>query len=375
MLPFQGLGPSPGTRATLIDLGARLFMTGTDSLDVLASLEVGDALAGRVVKILQDSRILMRFQGRELVATSTLPLEEGEGVRGIVQSKGPPLILKIVREDLSEKVRILIRFRSLAAQLLPSTKDHPAVALLRSHGVEENNWTEPVARWLKGFALGEAASIEPERVRAVLIHGGMFYERMVWQWATSGGHGKPFEPETDLKGVALRLLGQAGGHGEKVGILSERAAKSLESLIGKIELFQTANWLSRQEGFGFIFQIPLLFGNEPRTADLLVDFPQKKGGKKDGLRILLLLNLGGLGRFQIEASISKRGVAATIGVDREETVALVRSMIEELKKGLENQKLTVEGIECVHMQKAMAREDLFQHLLAMDETEGVDIRV
>lgn len=367
--------PSLGSKTTITGSGPRLVMAGPDSIDLLKSLDIGDLLIGRVAKILDDSRVLMDFRGTELVATTTLPVAEGVQIRGIVQAKGPPLVLKIVAEYSSEKSKIFVRFKSLVSQLLPAMEEHPVITLLKTPGITGSDWTEPLARWLTALALEEGTPIDPQCVRAALIHGGMFYERKLRQWVEAGGKGNFQEAEIDLKGMALKLLGQMESHGKGADFLPEKATKLLESLISKIELFQTANWLAQEEGLGFIFQIPLRFGDNLRTADLLVGFPHRKRGKKDGLRILLLLDMGGLGRLQIYTHISQKGVAAGIGVDREETVALVRSMIEELKKGLENQGLTVLGIECFLLKKSMAKEDLFQQLLDMGEVEGVNIRV
>lgn len=375
MPPILRGRPSAGPKITFTRSGPRLLVTAPKCSDLLKDLGVGDLLNGRVVRPLHGSRVLMDFQGTELVAKTAIPLAQGEHVQGIVQAKGPPLVLKIVTNDLSDKAEIFMRFKSLACRLLPSTEDHPAFVFSESLGTTEGDWTEPIARWLTFFVLGERNPPDPGRVRAAMIHGGMFYERKVRQWVEAGAKANFQEGEIDLKGAALRLLGQIQSHGKGADFLPERATELLEALIGRIELFQTANWLARQEGLGFVFQIPLLFGDSLRTADLLVGLSHKRHGKKDGLRILLLLDMGGLGRFQIEATISQKGVVAAIGVDREETVALVRSLAGELKKGLENQELTVVGIECFLLEKSLAKEDLFQHLLAMDEVEGLNIRV
>lgn len=369
------IGPSPGSKSSLAKSGLRLFVTRPDISDLLGDLDVGDLLAGRVVKNLTGSRVLMNFRGTELFATTALPLTEGENVRGIVQAKGPPLILKILSDDVSEKTKIFLRFKSLAAQLLPAPEDHSAIAFLKTLTAPKGDWIEPLARWFALFALGERNPPDPDRVRAAMIHGGMFYERKLRQWVEAGGKGNFQGAEIDLKGAVLKLLGQIESHGKGADFSPERATGLLESIIGRIELFQTANWLAREEGLGLVFQIPFRFGNDLRVADLLVDLPRREGRKKDRFRILLLLDMGGLGHFQIEADISRKGVVASIGVDRQEVVALVQSMTEELKKGLESQELSVVGIECFRLEKPAKKADLFQQLLVMNEGEGVNIRV
>ena len=50
-------------------------------------------------------------------------------------------------------------------------------------------------------------------------------------------------------------------------------------------------------------------------------------------------------------------------------------MTGELKKGLENQNLTVLGIECFLVEKVVTKEDFFQELLVTDEMDGINIRV
>jgi hypothetical protein len=342
---------------------------------LLRILNVGDRLDGRVVKVLRGSQVLMSFQGTELIASTALPLARGELIRGVVQSKGPPLVLKIDHEGFSEKTKLLVRFRSLVSQYLQTVDDHPLIALLKIPGMRGIKWTEPLIRWLNASAMGDGTPMDPQRVWAAIIHGGVFYERKLRQWSETAGKHTMRDPVIDLKGVALKLLTHLESREEAVGGQAETVKRSLESLIGKIELFQTANWLARQEGLGLIFQIPLRFGGSLETADLLVSLSQRKKGIRDGFRIVLLLNLEGLGRFHIDTTLSQKGVTAAIGVDREETVGLVRSMMGELKAGLENQGLTVLGVECVQMEIPPTKTDFFTNLLGMDEVEGLSIRV
>jgi hypothetical protein len=203
----------------------------------------------------------------------------------------------------------------------------------------------------------------------------MFYERKIREWVEAGGRGTFQEIEVDLKGIALKLLNEIENEWKGEGPLSEQPIKALRSLVSKIELFQTGNWLAQKEGFGVIFQIPLRFDDNVRTATLFVGIPDGERRKRDGLRILLLLDLGELGRFQINVHLSQCGVTAAIGVDREETLAIVRSMKKELKNGFEGQGLTVVDIECFLLETPTTTKDLFQELLVMDETEAINIRV
>ena len=369
------IGPVAVPDRTIDGPGVRLVMAGPDSSDLLNDLHVGDRLTGRVTEVLDSSRVLMNFRGRDLIATTTFPMTEGEQIRGVVHAKGPPLILRIISEHPPEKAKLFFRFKSLASHLLADTKDHPALRFAKASGAPEGNWTKPLTRWLADFAIGAENSPDPDRVRAALTHGGMFYERKIRQWFEAGGRGDLSESEIDLKGAVLKLLNRIGSHGKAASISSEKTAGLLESVINRIELFQTANWLAHKEGLGFIFQIPLRFEDDLRTADLLINLPHQKRGKRDELRILILLDLGSMGHIQIEANMSRKGVTARIGVDQQETVALIRDMVGELKNGLESHQLTVLGIECFLLEKPIAREDFFQQLLTLGEADLVDIRV
>ncbi len=369
------IGPSFGGKTTAARSGPGLVMAGPDAVALLKRLDVGDLLVGRVSKVLNDSHVLMDFQGVELVAKANVPMPEGAEIKGEVQAKGPPLVLKIVDDSLADKSHVFLRFRSLAAQLMPATEDHPLIAFLKTQGIGESDWVRPLTRWLTAFALGEANPIHAHPVWEALVNSGIFFERKLRQWVEDGGRDSFQEIEVDLKGIALRLLAEMEGRGKGEGFVFDRATRILESLIGRIELFQTANWLAQEQGLGFIFQIPLRLGDKLWTADLFVGPPQKKCGDKAGLRVLLLLDLGGFGRFQIDTHISRKGVGTTIGVDREAVLVLLRSMEEELKQGLERHGLTVVGIECVLLEKFVTVGDLFRPLLVMDEVEGLNIRV
>jgi hypothetical protein len=375
MCPAFNVGLSPELRKILTGSDLRLLGTGDDSIDLLGDVEVGDPLTGRMVKRLAGSRMLMRFRGAELVTKTNLPLSEGDVVKGIVQAKGPPLVLKIVEDEAGLMMRTVARFRSLASHWLPFVKDHPIFSALQTLGSENAEWMQSLTRWLDRSILGDGVSFHPERVREALIQGGILYESKLIRWITGGGRGHFQAGDTDLKGLTLRLLDQLQSQKKGLNGGVKASVEVLESLIGKIELFQTANLLARQQGFGAIFQIPLRFGGDQRTADLFLKVPDQGKQTEKGLHILLLLDLGDLGRFQIDARVSQRQVTAAVGVDRRPTMALVESMIGDLKQGLENQGLAVLKIDCFLAEEPVRTENLIRELLLMDDRDGVSIRV
>lgn len=375
MPPIHGSVPSHPSKVAGRGGSLRLAPTGRDSLALLKSLNVGDRLSGRVVRIIGDSRLLIDVDGNELVATSPLSIRHGDRIQGVVLAKGPPLVLRILGGNLSAKTRMYGRFRSLASQWLSGENEYPLIALLETPGVMEADWAMPLIRWLSAFALTDAIPIDPQNVRKAMTHGGTSYEPKLVPWIVGGMKGDPAEVEQDLKGVALRLLGELGRLAEGRNSFSEKVMGHLQSLLGRIELMQVANWLAKEEGLSYLFQIFLYFGGELRTADLLVSPPRRKRGKGKGLRVLLLLDLGRLGHFQVEAFASEKDIVAAIGVDREETVALVRSMLRELKEGLEDRHFRVTKIVCFLLENPSSQRDLFREPLTMERTEGVDVRV
>ncbi len=367
--------PLLGRKAVINGSGHRLLVASPDSVKLLKRFEIGDLLVGRVSKFLDNSRILFNFRGVELVATTTFPVPEGTEIKGVVQAKGPPLVLRILQEHLPDKSRIFLRFKSLVSEMFPTAKDHPLITLLKTQGITKSEWAKPLARWLTAFVPGEETAINPQSIREALIHGGLFFERKLQQWGAAGGRGGFPEIEADLKGIALKLLSQMQSDARGGSFPPEKAMKLLGSLVDRIELFQTANWLAQEEGLGFVFQIPLRFGETLGTGDVFVGFLNRKREKREVLQVLFLLDLEGLGHFEIDAQISRSGVSAGIGVDRREALALVRSMEGELKESLEKHGLTVVEIECFLLKKRQSTEDLFDRLLVMDEVEAVNIRV
>ncbi len=368
--------PFGPTRRAVPSSNPHLSGVGPGRVDVLKTLRVGDILVGRVTRVFEDACVSMTVRGTRVVANTTVPVVEGEEVRGIVQAKGPPLVLKVLSESPSQRGRVFLHLRSLLSRFLPETKAHPAVAFVQASNSPDSDPIGPIAGWLRRFALGENNPPDAQRVHGALVHGGMFFERKLMQWVENGMRGGFEELEIDLKSVVLKLLGQMKISPEASGSMSDKLIRSLESLLGTIELFQTADWAADKEGLGFVFQIPLRFGDDLHTADVLCrPSPEKKRKKEDGYRIVLLLDMGGLGNFQIDAFLSQKGVAASIGADRQETVGLARAMTAELKKGLEDQGLAVLGIECFFMEKPSDPKAFFQQLIELDEVEGLSIQV
>ncbi|MBW2123440.1 MAG: flagellar hook-length control protein FliK [Deltaproteobacteria bacterium] len=337
---------------------------------------MGDLLTGRVVRVLGGSRVLMDIGGTELVGTTELPLYEGDQVEGVVKTKGPPIILKIVSRNTSADARIVVLFRALASRLLVSGEDPSPMALLESLSPADGDWFQPLLRWFASFALDQGDLPDPAWVRTALTRGGLFYEGKLRKWVEAGAKGDFQEAETDLKALALKLLGLSRDLGKEGGSLHDRAVGFPESLVDRLEFFQTANLLARQQGLGLLLQIPFFFGSTPGAADLLVRLPRGKGRKGEGILLVVLLSMGGLGRFQIEGKISNKGVTIRIGIDQEETVTLVRSMAGDLKEGLQGHGLTVLGMECFLLERPLTRKALLKKiLLPLDRLEGVNIRV
>jgi len=342
----------------------------------LKTLRVGDILVGRVTRVFEDTCVSLAVRGTRVLANTTVPVVEGEEVRGIVQTKGPPLVLKVLSESPSPQGRVFLHMRSLLSRFLPETKAHPAVAFFEASNSQDSDSIKPIAGWLRRFALGENNPPDAQRVHGALVHGGMFFERKLMQWVKNGMTGGYEALEPDLKNVVLKLLGQIKTAPDVSGSTSDTLIRSLESLLGTIELFQTADWIADKEGLGFVFQIPLWFGDELHTADVLCRRPpEKKGKKKDEYRVVLLLDMGGLGNFQIDAHLSLKGVVVSVGVDRQDTVRLVRAMTGELKKGLEDHGLAVLDIECFFIEKPSDPRAFFQQLIDLDEVEGFSIQV
>ena len=331
---------------------------------------------GRVTRVFEDTCVSLAVRGTRVVANTTVPVVEGEEVRGVVQSKGPPLVLKVLSESPSPRGRVFLHLRSLLSRFLPETKAHPAVAFVEASNSQDSDSVKSIAGWLRRFALGENNPPDAQRVHGALVHGGMFFERKLMQWVENGMRGGLETLEPDLKSVVLKLLDQIKTAPEVSGSTSDKLIRSLESLLGTIELFQTADWIADKEGLGFLFQIPLWFGDDLHTADVLCRrSPGKRGKKKDEYRVVLLLDMGGLGNFQIDAHLSHKGVVVSVGVDRQKTVRLVRAMTPELKKGLEDHGLAVLVIECFFVEKPSDPKAFFQQLIDLDEVEGLSIQV
>jgi|GEM_PF-2780651 len=368
--------PFETSRSAVPSSNPRLSGAGPGRVDVLKTLRVGDILVGRVTGVFEDACVSLAVRGTQVVAKTTVPVVEGEEVRGLVQAKGPPLVLKVLSENPSQRGRVFLHLRSLLSRFLSQTKAHPAVALVQTSNSPDSDPTGPIVDWLRRFALGENNPPDAQRVHGALVHGGMFFERKLMQWVENGMRGGFEDLEIDLKSVVLRLLGDMKTSPQAWGSLSDKLIRNLETLLGTIELFQTADWIADKEGLGFVFQIPLRFGDDLHTADVLCRPSREKRGKRgNGYRIVLLLDMGGLGSFQIDALLSHEGVAASIGADRQETVMLARAMTAELKKGLEDQGLFVLGIECFFMEKPSDSKAFFQQLIDLDEMDGFSIRV
>ena len=298
----------------------------------LPALEVGQEISATVVGELDDGRLLLNIGGALIEANNPGGLGPGRNLRLRVDLVEPQVMLHIIEQDST----IESEASSLLRRLLPGlAREHKSLIgfpekLVSSIILLRGTGPQSTLEKLRSFVLDMLDNQRPptpERLMQLVRDGGLHYESKLCRAIAENSGDLAAIANRDLKGLLLGALTdlEAGVGG---GVPRQAIAGQLDHL----EIQQAVNLLAQLEGQPLQLRIPFFTGAGFTDVALAVqrDRQDQRGGTADtvqGYTIMFLLDLDDFGRMRIDAHLKSRDLRATFYLDREDSVALVRSEI------------------------------------------------
>ena len=330
----------------------------------LKSWQVGQVLQALVTDKSPSGNLVLRVGGHQITATADIPVQKGAVLTLEVSGLQPVPTLKIVSspvqgglfDALAGQLQLLMPKQSSVAQPFVALLDPiQGAKILSLLGVQSDALAQ-LHRSLNRFE----AFVDPKQLQQALQQSGFFLESQLRQLVLSGG----VLPEGDIKAELLKLLDKIS---RKTGRVSDEEADSEESEVldallllqreieggvATIALNQIATCQHRDEGrHVWLFEVPFRYQEVVETLTLEIerdsDSAQEPPENQDW-RVVLSLELAHLGQLEAELFLRGSKVSIVIYAERQSTLHVLESQIDQLHAGLGGRGLDVSILRCHH---------------------------
>jgi hypothetical protein len=313
------------------------------SREKFPSFYPGEIVTAKVIKVGEDSKILIQLKGVTLWASSRFPLScDWEGILQ-VENISPQMVFKVISENIERDNSIPIWLRTRFIFDLYSENGLQKLFNLFESIRNTNLISEllNVERFLSLWK--EFPSVifkQPDLLPKFFVQSGLFFESKLAQLLKdlTQNESKTLS-EVDLKGYfinlksqLLYLLNSYSGNKKELSIIRE-TIETIEQVVSKIERFQMVNlYLENfREGEKMVFWLPIWFEHLGYWGELTLFFSKLKKEKKksEDLYILFLLTLPEWGRLTIEVRLESKKLYGHILSERTEVLSFLHENLPE----------------------------------------------
>ena len=338
---------------------SRISLQPETSHQPVLALSKNEIVEGRVLKVLSSEKALLAIKGRQVVAQSSIPFNEGSVLALRVEQTGLLPILKLVgvRVTDTDAVNTALIVSAVKQNLWQSILED-----IHTYGLSR----ESVSRFKElidtlSFRLFSKST--PELLNRLIDKSGIMWEAKVRKALTDQSISTRHLNELmsgDLKGLASGLLAEKGDE-----------AISLKRLVSTLENLQILNHIGLNHGRKIFLPIPMQFPGGLFTAgQLLMQLPyerqhEKENNKvgKDVSRITFLLELSILGPLRADLTIHDRSIEGRFLLTNEEAKSRVEGAIHFLIDRLVESGFSVRFLECCLKEPEIVTESLIREII------------
>lgn len=317
-------------------------------------LTKNQVILAKVLSVLPQGNAELMVNGQKVVAKTGLLLKPGEEVNLKVIQEKDAVILRLIgpaQKMTTRQISSLVGFFSrneLTMDIAGARMTH-------------------VKSLLYDMAL---KSDKPDKafLPKLLEKSGILWEKNVAKIILSNNS------TTDIKAGLDLLLGQdVKGNILKEMLIADpqklEMLKTATSFLDTIENFQLLNHSSSESG-RFILPFPIFSESAFSFGQLLIDTGDKTNkDKKESdklIKISFMLDMTRLGPLRADFSILKKEISGRFLLMDEDTCNYVKSMIFELKKGLEKIGYNIHQIDCSVAKKEDIQKNSFIETLVKE---------
>lgn len=334
-----------------------------------------EVVEGRIIKSIPPHHALILIKGKQLVARTLVPLKPGQVAFFKVEQISPQCILKLLepKHGQQEGVGGLLKksgFRGSPYKSLIDMLNPLMVSLEESGQPKLPNLLTRMWALLGRISLQPHEVLPPEFLKSFIDGSGMIWEHKLRSLLLSDfqfrNQAEAFI-EQDLKGLALKLLADAGADKLFSWQATTRFLDGLEQL-------QLLNLSGLEEKGKLLFIIPMQWHDRFTFAQLLIDLEGKGGdgaGENDQDRVLklsLFLEMSRLGPVRVHASVFQKAIIVCFFVCNEQIRSLFEHYTACLKEQLERHGFSLQDFTCrIAEPGALAQTSLVDALLDPEE--------
>jgi hypothetical protein len=338
---------------------SRISLQPETSHEPFLTLSKNEVVEGRVLKVLSSEKALLAIKGRQVVAQSSIPFNEGSVLALRVEQTGPLPILKLVG------VRVTDTDAVNSSLIVSAVKENLWKSILEdvhTYGLSRESASR-FKELIDTLSFRLFSKSTPELLNRLIDKSGIMWEAKVKKALTDQSISRRHLNELmngDLKGLASRLLAEKGDE-----------AVSLKRLVSTLENLQILNHLGLNHGRKIFLPIPMQFPGGLFTAgQLLIQLPyerqhekeNKKVGK-DVSRITFLLELSILGPLRADLTIHDRSIEGRFLLTNEEAKSRVEGAIHFLIDKLLESGFSVTFLECYVKEPEIVTESLIREII------------
>ncbi|KPA13429.1 hypothetical protein MHK_006326 [Candidatus Magnetomorum sp. HK-1] len=306
------------------------------------SLKKGDVVSGKVLDYNRSGQAKLLVQGKQLTAQTSVQLTKGQLAQFRVEQTQPNYIFKVFTGAGMQNNAL--QWMGSAMQASPFQIFQNLFQMIEKNADNSNQKNlMQLVHLLSQMAIKPGDTITPYYLMAFMQRSGLLWENKLKQWFTGQkdiNHDRLKKLlQQDFKGLALQAHQNIPDEALEVKV-------GLEQLIHQIEQWQLLNHKALSENGKLYFMLPLLFGNNFQTGELLIDVSDSKKGQKDPsesmLKASLLLKMSQIGPVKVEAVLFKRQLRIDYWMSNEESINLFKQNELFISKSL--------GIHGIHIQ-------------------------
>jgi len=308
-------------------------------------LATGDITATVVQKRLPNGHIQLNIQGITVETEAPSAITSGDMLTLRMTKAPAEFELISVQKHVAEtamgvvKNNLSVSHESLTQSITAIRNIMPA---LLSNDVptdmQATNGIGQLKNWLSASTSGQQQPISGDHLARLMRDSGGGLEAKLLSLAQQPGHSATLLQ--DLKSILLQLSGIQSDNSQKaeaIKILSELS----QHAAARIESTQALNVLAHIQGDPIRFELPMLVGQQLVNVQMSLQQQEQQtsGGEERGdsiqpFNVLFALELSGLGKMKVDASISDKSVHARIHSSQTAVSSFIRENIQRLETRL-----------------------------------------
>ncbi len=312
------------------------------------TLAEGDVVPAMVQKRLPNGHIQLSIQGITVETPAPKSIAQGD-VLVLRMHKSPAAFQFIsVHKNAAEKAMTVVK-NNLAVSHEPVAQNMASMRnmlpMLTAADMPEIEGMTQLGAWLSASALEQEQPVNGERLARIIRASGAGLEAKLLALSHKIAAGAPHNTAIihDLKMIMLQLSRaktSSINHAQMIKVLTELAQHST----ARIETLQALNVLAHMQGDPIRFELPMLVGQQLVNVQMSVqqegqyssEQARGQGTSDQAYSVLFALELSGLGKLRVDASISDASVHARIYSDQAGVGQFIREHIQRLETRLQD---------------------------------------